>query len=137
MVLTFEVKKSPETVFNCLTDISLFVKCHPVITSMQLQHDNSYLVHETLKFGFVPISFRYHATIDIMPGNKVKMHAVVAKFTHIEMFFVMHGEDGETYVVETITIKSPLPIAGLLQRIFKKQHTKLFDNIESCDLTIE
>ncbi|MFM9985983.1 MAG: SRPBCC family protein [Flavobacteriales bacterium] len=131
MQFTYRVKKSPEFVFNCLTDVGLFVKYHPVISAMHFQSGNAYIVHEMLKLGLVPISFKYLATIESVPEkNLIRMQAKVAKFTHIEMVFELYPDDDGTRITETVSVRTPLPIVGSLHRIFKKQHTKLFENME-------
>src|SRR5690606_40899548 len=52
---------SSDLVFDYLTDMQKFVLVHPVISKIDSTGQESYLVHETLKFGFVPFSFTYPA----------------------------------------------------------------------------
>lgn len=131
MQLTHKIKKSPAFIFEYLTDVQKFVSVHPVITKMDVRGNNNYLVHETLKMGFIPISFTYTASIDGKPeSNTVIMNATVMKFTKIEMIFILKPDGDNTFVEETINFKSPLPIKSIMQKIFRKQHEQLFRSIE-------
>ena len=131
MKLTFKIKKSSDYIFDYLTNMQKFVTVHPVITKIQKNIDNSYLVYETLKIGFIPFSITYTVTIESMPANNtVIMRATVMKLTKIEMKFVMKQDNGFTIVEENILFKSPLPVKSFMQNIFKKQHEQLFKNIE-------
>lgn len=137
MELVFQVRKSPEFVFHVLTNSVQFVHYHPVITSMNLQADNSYVVHETMKAGIFPISFRYQAIIvPILQNREVLINATIAKFNRIEMRFSLFPEDYGVRVVERVEFFSPLPIAGILQRIFRQQHAIFFANMEKLNLPV-
>lgn len=134
MELTFKIKKSPDYIFDYLTNMQKFVTVHPVITKIHQNNDDSYLVYETLKFGFIPYSFTYPVTIESQPtNNTVIMRATVMKLTKIEMKFILKAEHDFTLVEENITFKSPLPIKSMMQNIFKKQHELLFKNIEASE----
>jgi carbon monoxide dehydrogenase subunit G len=131
MKLSFRINKSADVVFDYLTDMQKFVSVHPVITKINKTGDDSYLVYETLKFGFIPFSFKYPVTIESMQGDKVVIiRATVMKLTKIEMTFVLNGDKDFTVVEENIQFKSPLPVNSIMQNIFKKQHGQLFKNIE-------
>ncbi len=131
MQLSFKVKKTPAIIFDYLTDMQKFTSVHPVIFRIDKTGNESYLVHETLKFGFIPISFTYPVTIK---GNQIDksivMSATVMKLTKIEMKFVLVPNEDFTVVEESIKFESPLPVKSIMQRIFRKQHTQLFKNIE-------
>jgi carbon monoxide dehydrogenase subunit G len=127
LVLTFEVKKPIETVFENLTDMQKFVSFHPIIDKIERISDNNYRVHETLGFGF---RFEYFVAINPNLSEKtVEMKATVLKFTKIEMNFVLKSIDGFTRITECIDIKSPFPVKRIISRIFKKQHQILFENM--------
>ncbi|MES2589871.1 MAG: SRPBCC domain-containing protein [Bacteroidota bacterium] len=131
MELSFKINKSPEFIFDYLTDMQKFVSVHPVITKIELLENNKYLVHETLKFGFLPISFTYYVTIESNLDEKIVIiRATVMKFTKIEMNFKLKTDQEFCIVEEKIQFKSPLPIKRIMQNIFRKQHTLLFQNIE-------
>jgi hypothetical protein len=53
--------------------------------------------------------------------------------TKIEMKFIITSENELSVVEETLQFNSILPIKGILQKIFKKQHEQLFRNIELLD----
>ena len=131
MEVTYKVKKSVDLIFDYLTDMQKFVFVHPVITKINKTGDNSYLVYETLKFGFIPFSFTYPVTIESNFNDKtIFMHATVMKITHIRMTYVLKAEKDFTIIEEKIQFNSPLPIKSIMQSIFKKQHEQLFKNIE-------
>lgn len=132
MKLTFKIKREANFVFAYLTDMQKFVSIHPVISQIDQTGANEYLVHETLKLGFIPVSFTYPVTIEKSQVDKaVVMRATVMKMTKIEMTFVLKAENGVTTIEETIEFKSLLPIKPIMQAIFKKQHAQLFKNLEA------
>ncbi len=131
MNLSFRIKKNIAFTFDYLTDMQKFVSVHPVISKMDNTGQESYLVHETLKFGFIPFSFTYPATIEKnISDKKIVFRATVFKLTKIEMKFVLKTDNDFTIIDEEINIKSPLPVKFIMQSIFKKQHNQLFKNIE-------
>ena len=131
MKLSFEINKNIDLVFDYLTDMQKFVSVHPVISKIENTSDKSYLVHETLKFGFIPFSFTYPVTIENSTTDKiVVIRATVFKLTKIEMKFVLKADNGHTIIDEEIQIKSSLPVKFIMESIFKKQHDQLFKNIE-------
>jgi carbon monoxide dehydrogenase subunit G len=128
--LAFKVKKPLDTVFEYLTDMDKFVSIHPVIDKIEPLSKNIFLVHETLKLGFIPVSFRYQFFLNMNLLEKtVEMNATVMKFTKIKMAFVLKSEGHSTQVAETILFKSTFPIKWFMSKIFKKQHAKLFANM--------
>lgn len=131
MNLSFRLTKTADFVFGYLTDMQKFVSVHPVIFQIDHTAENSYLVHETLKLGFVPFSFTYPVVIEKNEIEKVvKMRATVMKLTKIEMEFVLKTEGDFTIVEEQIQFKSILPVKSIMKSIFRKQHAQLFKNIE-------
>lgn len=132
MKLSFRLTKSPDYIFDYLTDMQKFVSVHPVITQIDNTGNDNYLVHETLKLGFIPFSFTYPVTIESKPFDKtVIIRATVMKLTKIEMTFVLKDDNDFTVVQENILFKSPLPIKSIMQSVFKTQHEQLFKNIEA------
>jgi len=108
-----------------------FVSVHPVISQMDKTGIDSYLVHETLKAGFIPFSFTYPVTIEKNVVEKVVIiRATVFKLTKIEMKFVLKSDNDFTIIEENIQFKSVLPVKFIMQIIFRKQHLQLFKNIE-------
>jgi len=131
MELSFRLKKTAEFIFDYLTDMQKFVSVHPVIYQIDKTGIDSYLVHETLKFGFIPFSFTYPVTIEKNTIDKVVViRASVFKLTKIEMKFVLKTDNDYTIIEEDIQFKSVLPIKFIMQSIFRKQHNQLFKNIE-------
>jgi carbon monoxide dehydrogenase subunit G len=131
MKLSFKINKNIDLVFDHLTDMQKFVSVHPVISKIDNTSDKNYLVHETLKFGFIPFSFTYPLTIENNISDKiVVIRATVFKLTKIEMKFVLKADSGHTIIDEEIQFKSPLPIKFIMESIFRKQHNQLFKNIE-------
>lgn len=131
MKLSFRIKKSIDLTFDYLTDMQKFVLVHPVIYQIDNIGNESYLVYEKLKFGFIPFSFTYPVTIEKSISDKtIVIRATVFKLTKIEMKFVLKADNGFTIIDEDINFKSPLPVKFIMQSIFKKQHNQLFKNIE-------
>ncbi len=131
MKLSFKINKNIDLVFDYLTDMQKFVSVHPVISKIENTSIKSYLVHETLKFGFIPFSFTYPVIIEHNISDKtVVMQATVFKLTKIQMKFVLKADKDYTIIDEEIQFKSLLPVKFIMESIFKKQHNKLFKNIE-------
>ncbi len=131
MKLSFRIHKNIDLVFDYLTDMQKFVSVHPVIFRIDPTGCESYLVLETLRFGFIPFSFTYPVTIEkSIADKKITMRATVFKMTKIEMKFQLRGDNEFTVIDEEITFRSPLPIRFIMEGIFRKQHSQLFSNIE-------
>jgi Carbon monoxide dehydrogenase subunit G (CoxG) len=131
--LSFKIHKSPDEVFDYLTDMQKFVSVHPLISKMDKTGNESYLVHETLKLGFIPFSFTYPVTIQKNTANKtVIFQATVFKLTKVEMKFVLRIDNDCTIIDEEINFKSPLPVISIMESTFKKQHEILFRNMENA-----
>lgn len=133
MELLFRIDKSMDVVFAYLTDMQKFASVHPVITHIDQTGPDRYLIHETLKLGFIPYSFTYPATIEANPiDHTVNMRAVVFKLVRIEMHFAILAEGDHTQIKETIHFSTKLPVISTMGKIFKEQHTQLFKNIEAA-----
>jgi carbon monoxide dehydrogenase subunit G len=131
MKLSFRINKNIDIVFDYLTDMRKFVSVHPVIFQIDNTGNENYVVHETLKLGFIPFSFSYPVTIEKnVVDKKVTIRATVFKITKIEMKFNLMAEKGFTIIDEEINFKSSLPIKFIMEAIFKTQHNQLFKNIE-------
>ena len=131
MELKFKMNKPVGFIFDYLTDMQKFVFVHPVISQIDALENNNYLVHETLKFGFIPFSFTYPVNIESNYENKkIIIRATVMRLTKIEMAFEIRNEGDISIVEENIRFKSYLPVKSMMQRIFREQHTQLFKNIE-------
>lgn len=131
MELSFRLKKTPEIIFDYLTDMQKFASVHPVIFQIDKTANNTYLVHEKLKFGFTSFSFTYPVTIEKHDHDKIVVfRAIVMKLVRIEMRFVLKPDNDYTIVLERIEFKSQLPLKSAMQSIFRKQHGELFRNIE-------
>lgn len=132
MKLSFKVNKNIDLVFDYLTNMQKFVSVHPVISKIDKTSDKNYLVHETLKFGFIPFSFRYPVTIENSMSDKIVIiRATVFKLTKIEMKFFLKTDNISTVIDEEIHFKSTLPVKFIMKRVFRKQHEKLFKNIDA------
>lgn len=132
MKLSFRIHKNLDFVFDYLADMSKFVTVHPVISQIDNTGLGSYLVHETLKFGFIPFSFTYPVIVEKNAIEKtIIIRATVFKLTKIEMKFFLKADNDYTIIEEEVDFKSPLPVIFILENTFKKQHRKLFKNIET------
>ncbi|QHT70769.1 hypothetical protein GXP67_31035 [Rhodocytophaga rosea] len=131
MKLSFIINKPANIIFDYLTDMQKFVSVHPVITKINPIENNTYLVYETLKIGFIPISFTYPVTVESNRVEKtITIRATVMRLTNIEMNFIIKEDKAFCIVEETIHFQSPLPLQSIMESIFKKQHRLLFNNIE-------
>jgi carbon monoxide dehydrogenase subunit G len=132
MKLLFRTQKNIDTVFTYLTDMQKFVSVHPIIYQIDSLGDGRYLVHETLKVGFIPFSFTYPVVIDKdSVSKKVVIRATVFKVTKIEMKFSLRTEHNYTVIEEDIYFDSLFPVKFIMQKVFKEQHQKLFNNIDT------
>ena len=132
MILTFIVNQSIDKVFDYLTDMKKFVSVHPVISKIDKVSEHKYLVHETLKLGFVPFSFTYPVEINKNVSDKtIIMKATIMKMTKIEMKYILITDKDSTVINETIIFKSILPVKSIMENIFRKQHYLLFEKIDA------
>ena len=132
MKLSFRIKKQADFVYDYLTDMQKFASVHPLISKIDEIGHQKYLVHAYIRWGIIPVSFTYPVTIESYRAkNLILMQAVVMKLTKIEMVYVLSADDDFTVIDENITVKSPLPIKSIIERIFRKQHGLLFKNIEA------
>lgn len=132
MKLNFKLKSSTQKVFSILSDAKQFEKFHPVIFKIDDLGNDNYLIHETLTFLLIPITFTYPAKIlSNKEKGMVQMNAVVMKLVKVELNFLIKEFTTYTEVVEDIKINSWLPAHPVMMMIFKKQHGKLFLNIDA------
>ncbi len=137
MKLSFRINKNIDLIFDHLTDMQKFVSVHPVISKIDKISENNYMVHETLKLGFIPFSFTYPVTIKKNQIDQtVIILATVFKLMQIEMKFALNTDKDYTIIDEEIQFKSPLPVKFIMESIFKKQHDHLFKNIEMRNLKL-
>lgn len=127
--MIFELRSSKEKIFRHLTTPEKFVAAHPLIHRMEALGGNSYRVHERVKLGFIPCSFRYKATFVTLP-DEVKIEATVAGLTRISMHIRLFAADQGTRVEEEVVIRSILPVQRIMTRLFREQHALLFRNID-------
>jgi len=130
MILQHKIAKPPAVVSKYLTDMLKFVSVHPVIHKMDRLNGDDYLVHETLKVGPFPIYFTYPVTITSSDDRRtVTIRAVAMKVVRIGMTFTIREIPTGTLVEEEVVFVSWLPIKFIMERIFRKQHTRLFENV--------
>jgi carbon monoxide dehydrogenase subunit G len=121
MLQTYKINKPAEFIFEYLTDMQKFTSVHPVISKIDSLRQNNFLVHETLKLGFIPFSFTYPVTIESNKEQKrIVMLATAMKINKIEMIYDIKEEKRGSVVHEEINFKSILPIKFIIERIFKK-----------------
>ena len=132
MHLTHTLNQPADLVFRYLTDMQRFTSVHPVITRIIPTGNQRYLVHETLRLGFLPLSFTYPVTVESdQTKNWVNMQAKVMGLVTIRMNFTIRTEGNRTVVQEVIDIIAPAPLRFIMQAIFRKQHERLFKTIDS------
>lgn len=134
MQLIFQLNAPIGKVYDYLTEADKFVETHPIIHKMEpLTATNMYKVFETVKFGFIPYSFSYKATISgNSEQNQVIIFASISRLTKIEMIFNLISTASGCQVEENILFNSPLPIKSFMKKLFAKQHQILFENIEKA-----
>jgi carbon monoxide dehydrogenase subunit G len=154
MTLHYHLNQPAAVVFDCLTDMQKFASVHPVIYRVEEKSASNYLVYERLKMLFIPVSFTYPVKVESdiltqapsvskgLPAarqdsftGKIRMDSLVKGMAKIEIHFSIREENGNTTVEETLVFSSRLPIKKMFQRLFKKQHAKLFRNIENFGKT--
>lgn len=129
--LTYKLAKPAEEVFLCLSDPVKFESVHPVIKKIEPTIAGSFIINEELRFAGIPFRFSYPVSISADPENfSVNMKAKVMHLVNTEITFSLTNETTSCYVTEKIIFNSLLPNVFLLKRVFKKQHSKLFRNIE-------
>lgn len=133
MHLEHHLHKSPEQVYEYLSDMQKFVSIHPVIHQMDPLGQDQYWVHERIKLFYIPWRFTYPASIVVHSPQHIAMSATVMGVVHIAMDFVLKDiKSGGCIVHETVQFKSFLPVQLVMSQIFRKQHTQLFKNIENA-----
>lgn len=130
MMLIYKVHQSPSCIFEYLSVVDKFVSVHPLITKINKLEGNNYFAFETLKIGYIPFSFSYPVSIiSNLLINQIQMNAHVMKHLEIELKFKIIDKKEYSLVVEELNFKTLFPIHFILRMIFKKQHDKLFENI--------
>ena len=82
------------------------------------------------RFLSTPILFTYPVTINGNDQDKtIEMNARIFKLITVNMKFRISTETEKTLVREEIKIDAPFPVKNIMESIFKKQHTRLFENI--------
>jgi hypothetical protein len=131
MKLIFRLNQPADIVFKYLADAGKYISVHPVITNMELRQGGDYKVYEKLKFGFIVYSFTYTATIKPYPDeNKIMMLAQVNKKVTVVITYSISRDGGTTIVEDNVNIQSSWALSILIKPIFKKQHQKLFWNMD-------
>jgi carbon monoxide dehydrogenase subunit G len=132
MKLTFTVNQPLPVVFDYLADMQKFVTVHPVITRIEPGlNSNNYKINETLRMGPIPLRFTYSATVNALEKEQVVMHVAELKGVTLNIRFDLAATPNGTSIQEEIVIHTFQPLRQLLQVIFRKQHNKLFRNIDS------
>lgn len=131
MEIEFALHKDPKQVIGYLADMQLFATIHPLIYKVEDRGDGSCRVYERFPLKLLPIPFTYPARVEVDYGkSRVVMNARVFGLTDIEIVFVVKHHNEGTIVSESVTFDTPLPISGILERVFRKYHTQLFRNID-------
>lgn len=132
MHLTFTLHQPANLVFEYLTDMHLFASVHPVITSIIPTGTNQYVVHETLRVAFLPVSFTYPVLVESdRATNRVIMQAHIMGLVTMRMNFTIRAEGSLTILEEIIDVNAPAPLRSVIQSIVKKQHDLLIKAIDS------
>lgn len=132
MYLHFQINKSPDLIFDYLTDMQKFVTVHPIIFRIDKLNSDEYMIHEKLKMLGIPMVFKYKATVNGNPEKgEVNIAAKVMGMINIRMQFIIKSINNHTEVYETVVFKTLLPVKWKLGQIFREQHGQLFKNLQS------
>lgn len=131
MNLYHKLQQSSDMVYGYLTNMEKYTSVHPWITKIDHLKDQSFLVHE--RFLSTPLMITYPVTIHANDQEKtIEMNARIFKLITVNMKFRIRTETKKTIVSEEIKIGAPFPIKNIMESIFKKQHTTLFENINKA-----
>ena len=131
MQLSYQFDHSCEHVFSYLTDPKKFTSVHPIITKLEKIDKDTYKVYESMELGPFPYNFTYKAQFfPNFENYQLTIKAVVSGIVHITMDFRLQDFDGKCHLVEDVTFKSVLPVARMMEKVFREQHQTLFENIE-------
>lgn len=132
MQLEFTVQRPLGQVLPFLANAGQFVRVHPAIYRYEQTGDQTYRFYETIKIGFIPIHLQYPAKITAKPDrNEVLMEANLLGIATIDILFALSPKESATFVQETITFKTFLPVPFFVKTIFSNVHRQLFKNIEA------
>lgn len=130
MLLQFKVNRPLSHVLDHLSVAELIVRTHPIIFAVDHIIDHTYLIKETAPIGPFKRTFSYEAEILSLPDQgHVRILAKINNLVKLNMEFSLTETFGETHILESVTIKSVLPISGLLKKTVEKQHKIWFENI--------
>jgi carbon monoxide dehydrogenase subunit G len=133
--LRHHVSQAPALVFDHLTDMQHFVKVHPIIYKIKTIGYNKYLIFERLDIFYMIFMVEYEAILRYnKTTNEVWIDAKIMGFLDIKAHFTLSASGHDTIVDEIVNVKSWLPVHFIIKRIFKAQHTALFQNI--CNLNV-
>lgn len=134
MELEFKVNKGIDLVFNYLTEIDKFVSVHPVIYKAIEAKPFTFQIYECIELGVIPYRFNYPASISFDKSqNTVVMKAKVSGLVFIDIYFQLSESNGATIVKEIVTFRSILPAKSIMKKVFRKQHSQLFANIDQIE----
>lgn len=126
--MTFIVRKSPDDVFNYISQPDLFVAIHPVIYKINELEKGSWRIFEKLRFAGIPLSFNYPASMQCDATSRdINMQAVVMNVVAISLSFQINEHKENTRINEHITIKSIFPVHPVIKQVFKNKHKEMFD----------
>ncbi|MEM6344341.1 MAG: hypothetical protein AAF927_10700 [Bacteroidota bacterium] len=130
MEFRFEVDNRPEEVYRFLSDMPSFVSVHPLIYRIKPLANGSHLIHEKIKLGPIPYKFTYPVIVDAnATKGEVHMFATIKKMIFVTLAFKILPSGETTVVEEKATVRSILPVKGMLRLIFARQHKRMFDNM--------
>ena len=131
MQLTYNINKPVNQVFSYLSEIKKFAHIHPLIKKVKIIGINEYMIYEKMNFGFISRSVIYPATIKAdYASKKITMEAVVKKLVTIRLHFTITENGNGALIKEEIAIQSKLPVKGIVEKICRKQHGLMFQNME-------
>jgi carbon monoxide dehydrogenase subunit G len=131
LALKHQSKRDPEHLYACLSDMEKFVAVHPVIRKIENLHPSGFRFYETLRFFYIPFSFQYK--VEVLANDKdksVQMVSNIFGLVDLRLDFIIVPTAEGNHLEEKVYFKAKVPVLGLMKLVFRKQHKKLFQNME-------
>lgn len=111
-----------------------FASMSPVISKVDEFGNRKYLFYETHKLGPIRYTCSYPVSIELSNRNRtITMRAAINKYIRINFIFVIVDAVDYSVIEETVEYESIIPLKPIFFYLLKKQHQKLFLNINDLE----
>jgi carbon monoxide dehydrogenase subunit G len=132
MRLSFRLAASPDRVFEILSDPDGFGRLHPLIDAIVPLGDGRYRVRERFAHLPFPLHFTYPAEITSQAASRsVEMNLRIFRLVSVDLVLRVQADGGGSLVEETGSIRSVLPVSGVLAKVLADTHRTLFDRLDA------